>query len=88
MDMPKLYRPVKIKFWSLRNGLGENYGVIFDIDEEVERIARRVLCDEGWKWQIKDTKKLSKWDYFIETDQISLDECGMDLSFIKFCDDK
>jgi len=79
VKLPKLYRVVKIKFWSLRNGLGGGLGVIFDIDTEVERLARRVLCEYGWKWQIKDLLELSEWDYFAIQDQDILTEYGMDM---------
>ena len=49
---PKLYAPVKIKFSSLRNGLGGNMGVIFDCDEMVERKVMRVRVPNGWKWRM------------------------------------
>lgn len=78
MDLPRLYAPTRIKFWSLRNGIGGGYGVIFDVDTEVECIAARVRCDEGWKWQLKSSND----DYFYETDQLSLDEIGMDLEYV------
>lgn len=76
--LPKLYRPVQITFWSLRNGVGDGLGVIFDIDTRVTRLAMRVLCDDGWKWQIKDTAKHRWWDWCIDTDQECLNEYGMD----------
>lgn len=78
MDLPKLYRVIKIEFSSLRNGLGSNYGVIFDIDTMVTRKVRRVLCPGGWKWQIRDLHELWEWDYFVDTDQEILNEIGMD----------
>jgi len=52
MKLPKLYRVVRIKFWSLRSGIGQGGGVICDIDVEVERLARRVRSSDGWKWQL------------------------------------
>ena len=76
MKLPKLYAPTKIKFWSLRNGLGEGLGVIFDIDTEVERICRRVRVLGGWKWQIIDAVNMSEYDYFVDEDQFILDEIG------------
>ena len=79
MDLPKLYRVVVIKFWSLRNGIGNSGGVIFDEDEQVTRMARRVLCTEGWKWFIKDYYKLLEWDWYAYPDQEMLDEFGSDL---------
>ena len=46
MILPKLYRVVDVTFNSLRfNGMCE-------VDEIVTRKARRVLCDDGWEWQI------------------------------------
>ena len=81
MELPKLYAPVKIKFWSLRNGVGQSLGVIFDIDTVVERKCRRVKCEGGWKWQIVDFMKMEQWDYFVEQDKEILDECGSELEF-------
>lgn len=82
MKLPKLYRPVKIEFSSLRNGVGHSLGVIFDIDTMVERIAMRVLCEDGWKWQIKNLTRLYEWDYFVETDQEILNEIGVEIQYI------
>ena len=76
MKLPKLYAPTKIKFWSLRNGLGDGLGVVFDIDTKVERICARVRIEGGWKWQIINARNLCEHDYFIETDQETLDEYG------------
>jgi len=73
MRSPKLYRPVTIKFSSLRNGVGGGLGVIFDIDTMVTRRAVRVLTDNGWKWQIKDLKILNTYDYYSAEDQYILD---------------
>jgi len=78
MKLPKLYRVVAIEFWSLRNGLGANLGVIFDIDTRVKRLARRVLCASGWVWQIKDLNTIWEWDYAALQDQEILNEIGMD----------
>lgn len=79
MELPKLYRPIKVKFWSLRNGLGANLGVIFDIDTEVERTVVRVRTDDGWKWQIHHFNRTAKWDWHIETDQECLNQYGAEL---------
>lgn len=81
---PKLYAPVKIKFWSLRNGLGPNLGVIFDIDTEVVRVCRRVLCrdswnDSGWKWQL--VSYYQDWDWSLEQDKEILDTYGSELEY-------
>ena len=79
MKLPKLYRPVKIKFWSLRNKLGQNMGVIFDCDEIVERLAMRVRTDLGWKWQIKNLQLISEWDWGVITDQEILNESDCEI---------
>lgn len=80
MKLPKLYRIVTIEFWSLRNSVGSSLGMIFDIDTLVQRKARRVRFDGGWKWQIKDLQELFEWDYFAETDQEFLDDWANDES--------
>lgn len=77
VKLPKLYRPVKIKFSSLRNGLGSELGVVFDIDTVVERVAMRIIAEGGWKWQIKDFNKIIEWDPFVEIDRDVLNEIGM-----------
>ena len=83
MILPDLRKTVRIKFWSLRAGLGPNLGVILDIDTEVEREAYRVKTDDGWKWQIKEMNNLRKYDSCIDTDQETLDNIGSDLENIK-----
>jgi len=75
----KLYRPIKVKFWSLRNGLGQNMGVIFDIDTEIERTVMRVRTKNGWKWQIQHLPRLLEWDWYAEIDQECLNEYGAEL---------
>jgi len=87
MDLPKLRKTVKIKFLSLRNGVGYNLGVIYDIDTEIERECYRVKDGDSWKWQIKDLKKLALWDYFAETDQEILDEYGSDID-VEYLEEK
>ena len=77
--LPKLFRPIKVKFWSLRNGIGQNMGVIFDIDTKVERTVMRVRCANDWKWQIQHLPKLLKWDWCVEIDQECLNEYGSEL---------
>ena len=84
MKLPKLYSPVKIKFSSLRNGIGDGGGVMFDIDTLVTRTVVRVLSEGGWKWQIANLYKIIEWDYFVAVDQESLNEIGMDASCICF----
>lgn len=82
MKPPKLYSPIKIKFWSLRNGFGRNYGVIFDIDTEVERKVMRVKTpDNEWKFQIVDYNKLVEYDCSAEIDKEILDNHGMELEY-------
>ena len=69
MKLPKLYRVVKIKFWSLTVGVGSFGGVMFDIDVEVERLARRVRCSDGWKWQLITSQYLGDyWALKIDTE--------------------
>ena len=79
MKLPKLYRPVTIKFWSLRDKLGANYGVMPDCDELVERKAMRVLTWSGWKWQICGLHKLLEWDWVASTDQEILNESDCEI---------
>lgn len=83
MNLPNLRKTVRIKFWSLRAGLGPNLGVIPDIDTEIEREVYRVKTDDGWKWQIKGINELRKHDSCIDTDQETLDNIGTDLKNIK-----
>lgn len=83
-ELPKLYRLVNLTFPSLRNGVGENLGVIFDIDTIVERQVRRVLCKNGWKWQIQNINELAEYDPYVDTDQVSLDEIGMDIEDVNW----
>lgn len=80
-ELPKLYSPRKIKFWSLRNGVGANMGAYCDCDTLVERTVVRVACPGGWKWQIKNLGKLYKWDWCAVQDQEILDEYGSELEF-------
>jgi len=82
--IPKLGRPINAKFMSLRNGIGASMGVIFGIDTEVKRKVRRVLCEGGWKFQIVNLHEIVGYDWSAETDQVILDEIGMDLSLIEF----
>lgn len=78
MELPKLYAPVNITFWGLRNSLGDGYGVIFDIDTEVSRKCRRVATPDGWQWQICGADKIAEWDGSVESDEISLNICPLD----------
>ena len=81
MKLPKMYRPIKIKFWSLRTMVGIGGGVIYDNDELVERICRRVKTREGWKWQIINAEELSLWEPYVEVDKEILDEYGSELEW-------
>lgn len=78
MKLPKLFRVVTIEFWSLRNGVGEDFGVIFDIDTKVQRRARRVRTRYGWNWQIESLYKTLEWDWCAEQDQDTLDNYSYD----------
>ena len=80
--LPKLYRPVWIKFSALRNQLGENYGVVHDCDVDVIRKCRRVLTGCGWKWQIcGNIWAMSEWDFYVISDQLILDEHDESIEF-------
>ncbi len=80
--LPKLYAGVKIKFWTLRNGIGIDGGVYFDSDTQVVRECRRVLCVGGnWRWQIVNGIKLAEFDYTVYQDNEVLYGCGSDLEF-------
>jgi len=83
-DIPKLYRAVKIEFWSLRCSLSLNLGVT-EHDIEVERIARRVPFGDSWKWVICTNGKQGLWDWALNTDQEVLDNIGDDISLVKVC---
>ncbi len=83
MNIPRLYSVVNIKFSSLRNAVCADGWVIFDVDKMVERKVRRVVCENGWKFQIINICKLKECDGWIDTDQKILDEIGMCLTNIK-----
>ena len=62
----------KIKFNSLRDTLGDNYGECCDTDTLVVRKGRVVLGEYGLKWQlVKDDEY--NYHYYNETDQECLD---------------
>jgi len=81
LSLPHFRKTVRIKFWSLRNDLGQNLGVILDVDKQVERDVYRVKTESGWKWQIKGFNQLLNYDGFVDTDQDILDEEGEGLEF-------
>jgi hypothetical protein len=82
MKLPPYRKAVRIKFWSLRNGIGSNMGVIFDIDTQVERECYRVKDGDGWRWIIKGHNRLPLWDLvWADTDQECLDNMGSELDF-------
>ena len=62
----------KIKFNSLRDTLGDNYGVCCDTDTLVVRKCRVVLGEYGLKWQLVVDDEY-KYHYYNETDQECLD---------------
>jgi len=80
-ELPKLYRKIEIEFDSLRNTLGNNGGVNFDVDTTVRRKCRRVKIPSGWKWQICDAESLAEWDWCVDQDQEVLDNYESDLEF-------
>jgi len=63
----------KIKFWSLRPGIGTDLGFIFDEDTEVTRLCRLVLVESGLKWQLVKNNYY-KCSYYNEEDQECLNE--------------
>jgi len=80
MDLPKLYAPVKMKFSTLRSAGGH-----FDMDVDVIRTCRRVLCldswSNGWKWQIVNYYQDRNWDCTLEQDKEILDNYGSELEY-------
>ncbi len=82
MDLPPYRKAVRIKFWSLRSGIGSMGGIIHDIDTQVERECYRVKDGDDWKWIIKGYNRLPLWDLMLaETDQECLDNMGSELDF-------
>lgn len=82
-QLPKLYRVVTVELDVLRNGIGENGGVIFDIDRLVERKLRRVRHSDGWKWQlVRLHKDQEAWDYFFESDRECLENINYEFGLI------
>ena len=81
LTLPKMYAPTYITFSTLRIGIGENLGVIFDMDTMVERKCIRVAIKDGWKWQLVNYLKDRDWDWGLEQDMEILDEYGSDLEF-------
>ena len=77
--LPKLYAAIKIKFWSLRNGIGAGGGVYYDNDVQVTRKCRRVLVGDSWQWQIVNGFKLSEFDCTIDQDNEVLVVYGAEL---------
>ena len=63
----------RIKFWTLRDCIGDSGGVICDNDTQVIRKCRVVHGQYGLKWQlVKDDEYMHH--YFNEVDQECLDE--------------
>ena len=81
MKLPKLYSPVLLEFWTLRNGIGAGGGVIFDIDTKVARKCMRVLHGDSWAWQIVNYSDLRQWDDRAVVDQEILLEYGPDADY-------
>lgn len=81
MELPALRKTVKIRFWSLSNGLGASLGVVCDIDTRVGRECYRVKDGENWRWQIRALNKIGRHDWTAQTDQETLDNCGSELEF-------
>jgi hypothetical protein len=68
----KLRRIKRLTFWTLRSGIGESGGVIFDEDTKVTKLCRVVRIHEGLKWQIVKNKYQS-FNELNEVDQECLD---------------
>ena len=79
--MPGFRKTVKIKFWSLRNGVGGSLGVINDIDTLVERECYRVKDGDDWRWQIKALNKIGRHEWSAYVDQDTLEAYGSELEF-------
>lgn len=71
--LPPLRNSVLIEFWSLRNAIGANGGVVLDVDTKIRREWYRKKTTDGWKWVIKGYKRLIASEWFLETDQECLD---------------
>ena len=70
----KLRQIKRVKFWSLRNGIGSSGGVLFDCDTQVERLCRVVRVADGLKWQIIKKPNIDYFDdYYFDVDQECLD---------------
>lgn len=82
VQLPKLYAPVKLRFWSLRMDVGESLGIV-EVDRQVVRKCRRVLYpreDIGWKWQIIIKHEDDLWYY--EEDNVCLNEFPMEVDIL------
>lgn len=82
LKLPKLYSPVFIEFWTLRNGIGSGMGVVFDIDTKVSRKCMRVRVKNTWAWQIVNYNDLREWDDRAIVDQEILLEYGPDADYL------
>ena len=79
--LPGFRKTVRIKFWSLRDGIGASLGVIHDIDTEVERDCYRVKDGDDWRWQVKALNTIGIHDWAAYTDQDTLEAYGSELEF-------
>jgi len=78
--LPALRETVTIKFWSLRS-VSTYFGVINDVDTEVERQCYRVRNGDDWRWKIKSLNALGKYDGSVYVDQDILEDHGNELEF-------
>lgn len=82
MKLPRLYAPVKITFWTLRNRIDPaSGGMCFDCDEQVTRRCMRVRTRAGWKWQLIGLNELLEWDWEASQDQEVLDAYEEEMEF-------
>ena len=63
----------RIKFWTLRDAMGDSGGVICDNDTQVIRKCRVVIGEYGLKWQLVKDEEY-RHHYCNETDQEILNE--------------
>lgn len=82
--LPKMFRVIEVDLDVLRNGIGSNYGAIYDIDSLVKRKVRRVLHPGGWKWQlVREDVNQEAWDCCFECDKESLNELNWEFGLIQ-----
>ncbi|QGX91693.1 hypothetical protein EFZ10_08670 [Tatumella sp. TA1] len=81
--LPKLGRVVTVDMEVLRNwASGE--GAVFDIETVVQRKVRRVMGDNGWRWQlVRDRLEQEYWDYYFAQDKEELHELNFEYGLLQ-----